>query len=528
MSALAARACGAAARGGCAGAAQGRAPARAASVAPPAAASPRQLRCRLPAASHSVRGRVRASQRHVAVAAAAAAATAPPASGLAGLLPWLSSKGMREALVKPDAERGCVAARQVNAGEVLMEVSESLAVTTVDVANHPDVASLAEGRGELVGLALWLIAERARGSGSEWAAFIATLPETTMNPMLWSPADRELLKGSPARMNAEERAAALRSEWEAVEPMLRADPARYPPATWTEAAFGNALAVVLARAVYLPAADVFALVPLADLVVRRAGGPLGEGVGALLDFDAGRGAVVVIADRPFAAGEQVIANDGQNRSNADLLLSTGEVDLDFEGDYIMWNAALLQADRLYPAKASVLQQQGLAAEGQSFPVYGDRFPNQLLAYLRLSRISEPNDMMKLRFDRDTVISQMNEYETLQLMMGDCRERLAGYEGTVEDEVKLLQREKELRPVEVTAARLRMAEKKILSDTMGAIRRRLAPIRGIPTKSGMQNQNSDLLEIFDTLENLNKKPREIINNMLGWDEEGTGKKGGGCG
>jgi histone-lysine N-methyltransferase SETD3 len=34
-----------------------------------------------------------------------------------------------------------------------------------------------------------------------------------------------------------------------------------------------------------------------------------------------------------------------------------------------------------------------------------------------------------------------------------------------------------------AARLRRAEKKILSDTMDAVRQRLAPIRGIPTKGG---------------------------------------------
>jgi hypothetical protein len=37
--------------------------------------------------------------------------------------------------------------------------------------------------------------------------------------------------------------------------------------------------------------------------------------------------------------------------------------------------------------------------------------------------------MQVSFDRDVVISQNNEYEILQLMMGDCRDRLSNYPGT---------------------------------------------------------------------------------------------------
>lgn len=32
----------------------------------------------------------------------------------------------------------------------------------------------------------------------------------------------------------------------------------------------------------------------------------------------------------------------------------------------------------------------------------------------------------MSFDSDVVLSQMNEYEVLQLLMGDCRERIAAY------------------------------------------------------------------------------------------------------
>jgi protein-histidine N-methyltransferase len=95
-------------------------------------------------------------------------------------------------------------------------------------------------------------------------------------------------------------------------------------------------------------------------------------------------------------------------------------------------------------------------------------------------------------------------------------------------VKLLQ-DRDLTPQQRAAGALRLAEKRIFNEVMAAVRRRLAPIRGIPTKAGMESANSDLLEIFDTLENLNKKPAQILRDMLGWDENNQPKppKAGGC-
>jgi protein-histidine N-methyltransferase len=68
-----------------------------------------------------------------------------------------------------------------------------------------------------------------------------------------------------------------------------------------------------------------------------------------------------------------------------------------------------------------------------FPVCAELgMPTQLLVYLRMSRITDVAELAKVRFDSDTIVSPMNEYEVLQLMMGDCRERLAAYDGGMED------------------------------------------------------------------------------------------------
>lgn len=46
--------------------------------------------------------------------------------------------------------------------------------------------------------------------------------------------------------------------------------------------------------------------------------------------------------------------------------------------------------------------------------------------------------LQVSFEQDVVLNQMNEYETLQLLMGDCRERLQAYAVNMEDDIKLNQ------------------------------------------------------------------------------------------
>ena len=57
-------------------------------------------------------------------------------------------------------------------------------------------------------------------------------------------------------------------------------------------------------------------------------------------------------------------------------------------------------------------------------------------------------------------------------------------------------------------------------------RRLAPIRGIPTKAGMQDPNSDLLDIFKQIEDLPTAPKKFFDGLKRWasgDGDPTWKK-----
>jgi len=54
------------------------------------------------------------------------------------------------------------------------------------------------------------------------------------------------------------------------------------------------------------------------------------------------------------------------------------------------------------------------------------------------------------------------------------------------------------------------------QTMDAVRRRLAPIRGIPTKAGkMADPNQDIKEVFDFIDELPKAPAKVFDNIRRW-------------
>lgn len=77
-------------------------------------------------------------------------------------------------------------------------------------------------------------------------------------------------------------------------------------------------------------------------------------------------------------------------------------------------------DACHQLRSRVLQ------ETEIFPLYKEKFPIQLLNFVRFSRIQDIGELAKVQFDNDVIISPQNEYEVLQIVMADLRERLQGY------------------------------------------------------------------------------------------------------
>jgi len=285
-----------------------------------------------------------------------------------------------------------VATRDIPGGEVALEIPGDQCITAVDAGKSP-VAPVAEGRSDLVQLALWLMRERSAGAASEHAPLVASLPAATLSPLLWSEAELDtLLRGSPVAAEARSRVAALRAEWEAVEAAAAAHPGALPDGA-DFAGFLSSFCAVLAHATYLEAASCFALVPLLGCARRTcAGGACG------VDYDADRGSVIVVTDRMTRRGAEVAVADG--RPNAEMLLACGAVERPNPQDFLEFPAQLLAADRMYTMKRQLVEQEGFSAD-QSFPIYADAMPTQMLAFLRLSRLSDVGQLPLVNFQQDS-------------------------------------------------------------------------------------------------------------------------------
>jgi len=425
-------------------------------------------------------------------------------------LNWATANGMTEPAFTLGDDRTAVATKAISPNDILVTIPEKMCVTMYDVQEHELVGEMGKQVDDYVGLTLWMLAEKAKGSDSMWEDYLRCLPEMSESPLMWDPEVAEtLLRGSPVLPLVKQRAAAIETEYYDLYERLAAALSKFPAEAYSLEAFKKAFSVVLQRVLYLPSAGVLALVPYADGVQ-----PVGSD-GALLDYDADTGAVKIMANTYYSPGDVVSVADALARPNGELLLSCGHVDRTNKEDCLEWKVSLLQADGMYGAKKQILDSVQLEAD-QVFPIYKDRMPFQLLAYLRMSRITDPMQLAMVSFEVDKVVTEMNEYETLMLMMGECRERLAAYEGNMEEEVKRLQQPALMSSQELLACKLRLGEKTILQETMSAVRRRLAPIRGIPTKSGkMEDPNADLLEIFDTLEAIPNAPKKAIEGFMSW-------------
>ena len=416
---------------------------------------------------------------------------------------------------------GFITNSDASKGDIILEIPGDLAVTSVDVGKDQLLSTLAEGRSELVGLALFLMLERSKGQSSTWAPLLATLPASVDSPVLWEDSQREeLLRGSPVLAESRSREAALLSEWESIESTAATAGVSLVTSIFNARAFLEAMSVILSAAAYLPTAQCFALLPLVGSLRRT-----GSAGGSVLDYDLDRQAVTLVASRPYTRGQEVRLYDG--RPSGEVLLASGTIEPANPSDCLTLPAVLVAADRLYSQKKEIVEDLGFTTK-EEFPIFEDRMATQHLSYMRLARLTDPAQFAKITFEQDVIVSPENEYEVLQLIMGDLRERMQSYSNQYEDDLKDLQR-RDIGRRERVAAALKVAEKRILRGTMDGVRRRLAPIRGIPTKAGtLQDPNADFKEIFDTIEAIPSAPKRLWDSLAAWgrgESDPDWKKGG---
>ena len=72
-----------------------------------------------------------------------------------------------------------------------------------------------------------------------------------------------------------------------------------------------------------------------------------------------------------------------------------------------------------------------------FPLYEDRFPLQLLSFLRLARIQDSAQLANVDMGTDKSVSEMNEYEVLMLLLSETNQKLTAFpDPSIDSEIKV--------------------------------------------------------------------------------------------
>ncbi|KAG8465758.1 hypothetical protein KFE25_005328 [Diacronema lutheri] len=136
---------------------------------------------------------------------------------------WMKREGVRSASLDlatfGTRGRGCTALRDIAPGEVLVSLPRAAAMDLGTLTQVPVPPALASAECWLslpwfAQLALWVLAEEAKGPASRWAAYIELLPlegRALDTPYHWPDADLAALRYEPIAEGAAEQRALFRS-----------------------------------------------------------------------------------------------------------------------------------------------------------------------------------------------------------------------------------------------------------------------------------------------------------------------------
>lgn len=416
--------------------------------------------------------------------------------------------------------------RQVEKGETLFQVPAEHCTSAADAGTIPGLDGGNLQLDEASAIALLV----CHGSVKAYPGFLQSIMgdgKFADPPVLWPEAQKaELLAGSKALQEVRSAEEQIRSDYACIERALGEQNRLDLLPSFSDFLFG--CAVVFCFGWVLESAGyTLVLAPGLEMLDRAPLLPADKQLANVtVDYDPDEGACVVTAMRAIEADEAVVALDTSAlpieralalrgrlpyRPGGDEALGQSE----FAADSTEYVAELVEADPLLQAKKEVAATKELAPS-QPFPVFGSQLPAQLYSFLRLARVQDANELTKVSLESDTPVSQLNEYEALQRLLADLRERLYSFPkpGTDEELRVAKRQDSSVRSErEVLAAELRYREKEVLRRAMQTVRDKLAPVRGVPTKEGtIEDPNADLNEIFDTLEAPFKAAKGFLDKL----------------
>jgi histone-lysine N-methyltransferase SETD3 len=339
------------------------------------------------------------------------------------------------------------------------------------------------------------------GEQSFYKPYIDILPEVgEVNPTFtWSDEDLSFLEGSPVIAATKSLQMKLRREYEALlggeDGLIAKFPDKFPKEIFTFENWEWAFTMLFSRAIRLRnlrQGETLALVPYADLInhscfsqayidAREAGDWL---------FKTGEEEVILYADRGYRRMEQIYISYGP-KSNAELLLLYGfavernpfnSVDVtvsiaprteSFVTEIADQDVAV---DPLAEEKIAFLQSAG-REKTVDFPCYADRYPIEMLEYLRLMQMTPDDTRGKplSEFDFTRPISTANEAAVLTSVVEAVKRQLSKYPNSEDEDANLIKDKALFRLLSYNqrmAVRHRRNEKRLLKRTIAALEKQI--------------------------------------------------------
>jgi len=417
--------------------------------------------------------------------------------------PMAISTETRDEITNESSGRGLLARRDIKDGDELLKIPLRLCIMKESAREALGEDALPEDINEFLAIGCQLIREKyVKKEKSAFKAYIAVLPETDeVNPTFsWNDEDLAFLDGSPVVAATRSMQMKLRMEYDTLlggeNGLIARFPDRFPKEAYTHENWIWAFTMMFSRAIRLRSleqGEALAMVPYADLINHS---PFSQAyidarqVGDWL-FRTGGEEIILFADRSYRRMEQVYISYGP-KSNADLLLLYGfavernpfnSVDVTVgiaprTESFVKEIAEddTLEVDPLAEEKLSFLESVG-RDKMVDFPCYADRYPIELLQYLRLMQMTPEDSRGKpLRdFDYSRSISLANEAASLTCIIVAVKRQLSRYPQTEEDDAVVIRDKAMFRFLTYNqrmAVRHRRNEKRLLKRTIAALEKQI--------------------------------------------------------
>jgi len=394
-----------------------------------------------------------------------------------------------------DSGRGLLARRAIAQDGIIARLPVRLCMTKQAALEAKELRGIVtEDTNEYVAIALLLIGERAKAATSFWNDYITVLPSVAdvAATFTWDEEELKFLEGSPARQATRSMQEKLQREHASILAQFPSlDPAVFSFEAWTWA-FSN----LFSRAIRLKAQtanEFLALVPYIDFINHS---PFSSSyvdaraIPKAFPWEAEDDEVVLFSDRAYKQFDQIFISYGP-RPNSDLLLLYGfALDRNPFNSVDLVVGANADADPLFAQKQAFAAAVGRDAARAAFPLYADRYPDELVQFLRMACATQQHlGNLELAAPESYVdiVSLDNELAVLETIREAATGALAAYPPFGDIPAAFLSRNQRM------ARRLVQTEQRILQKTVAATERKTRELQAAPP--GFKRREPDILSNF---------------------------------